>query len=464
MNTVIDPFLTAQAVSAVISCSHTSPAGLAQVQQQRLSALLSDARKRSALYRERLEGLPDGAAALCSIEPVGRNELMRRFDEWVTDPELHLDELRAFTADPARMGDPYLGRYLVWESSGTSGAPGVFVQDAAALSVYDALEALRRRPDRSLRRLFDPMGISERVAFVGATNGHFASQISVQRLTRLQSWRASNIRSFSIMQPMERLVDELNAFAPTVIATYPTAALVLAEQVEQGALRVPVHEVLTGGETLGPVARERIVQAFGAELRNSYGASEFLPMGWECGEGRLHLNTDWVLLEPVDERLRPVPAGEVSHSVLLTNLANRVQPLIRYVLGDRIRIETSPCACGSPLPTIDVVGRHDDILCMGGRGGSTVSLLPLALSTVMEEVAGVFDFQFVQRDKRTLVVRLPAHGEAGEQALERCRLALTVWAGEMGVVSLRVLGELGQALPRGRSGKACRVQVKKGEK
>lgn len=460
MNTVIDPFLTAQSVSAVMACSHTSPAGLAQVQQQRLSALVDDARRRSALYRERLQGLPDGAAALGRIEPVGRDELMGRFDEWVTDPELHLDELRAFTADPTRIGDPYLGRYLIWESSGTSGAPGVFVQDATALSVYDALEALRRRPDHSMRRLFDPVGIGERVAFVGATNGHFASQISVQRLARLQSWRASNLRSFSIMQSMEPLVDELNAFAPTVIATYPTAALVLAEQAERGALRVPVREVLTGGESLSQGARERITQAFGAELRNSYGASEFLPMGWECAEGRLHLNTDWVLLEPVDERMRPVPAGEVSHSVLLTNLANRVQPLIRYVLGDRMRIEPAPCACGSPLPTMDVVGRHDDILRLGGRSGRVVSLLPLALSTVMEEVAGVFDFQIVQRDLHTLVVRLPEQGEAGEQALERCRLALTEWAGEMGVVSLSVLGELGQTMPRGRSGKACRVEIK----
>src|SRR5690606_3636717 len=172
--------------------------------------------------------------------------------------------------------------------------------------------------------------------------------------------------------------------------------------------------------------------------------------------------TDWLLLEPVDEHLRPVPAGQVSHSVLLTNLANTVQPLIRYALGDRVRLETAPCDCGSPLPTIDVVGRHDDILRLRGGAGRTVALLPLALSTVMEEGAGVFDFQIVQRDDHTLVVRLPEQGAAGEQALARCRDALVAFAREHGVVPLRVLGELGQAVPRGRSGKSCRVQVKNG--
>ncbi len=462
MTTVMNPFLSAQTAAAVMACSHASPQRLAQVQQQRLSALLAVVRERSVVYRERLRGLPDDTTALAGMAPVARDELMQRFDDWVTDPALRLDELRAFTADPARIGDPFLGRYLIWESSGTSGAPGVFVQDAAALAVYDALETLRRRPDNSLRRFFDPMGLGERLAFVGATNGHFASQINIQRLARLQSWRASSIRSFSILQPMERLVDELNAFAPTVIATYPTAALVLAEQVQRGPLEVPVRELWTGGETLGQMARERIEQAFGAELRNSYGASEFLAMGWECGHGQMHLNTDWLLLEPVDEHLRPVPAGQVSHSVLLTNLANTVQPLIRYTLGDRVRLETAPCDCGSPLPTIDVVGRHDDILRLRGGAGRTVALLPLALSTVMEEGAGVFDFQIVQRDDHTLVVRLPEQGAAGEQALARCRDALVAFAREHGVVPLRVLGELGQAVPRGRSGKSCRVQVKNG--
>ncbi len=460
MNTVMSPYFTAQAAAAVVTGSHINAKQLAQVQQQRLSALLAGAREQSTLYRERLQGLPDDATAIERMAPVTRQELMLRFDDWVTDPALHLNELQAFTADPARIGDPYLGRYLIWESSGTSGAPGVFVQDAAALAVYDTLETLRRRPDTSLRRLFDPMGLGERLAFVGATNGHFASQINIQRLVRLQSWRAPSIRSFSLLQPIERLVDELNAFAPTVIATYPTAALVLAEQVRWGLLAVPVHEVWTGGETLGQTARDRIMQAFGAELRNSYGTSEFLAMGWERGHGQMHLNTDWLLLEPVDEHQRAVPAGQVSHSVLLTNLANTVQPLIRYVLGDRVWLNPVPCGCGSSLPTIEVMGRHDDILRLRGSKGHSVALLPLALSTVMEEAAGVFDFQIVQRDDHTLVVRLPEQGDAGKQTLARCRRALMDFAGAQGLVRIRVLGELGQPVPRGRSGKACRVQVK----
>ena len=62
----------------------------------------------------------------------------------------------------------------------------------------------------------------------------------------------------------------------------------------------------------------------------------------------------------------PCPLTELSHSTLLTNLANHVQPLIRYDLGDQILLRRDPCACGSTLPVIEVQGRQDDALVMAG--------------------------------------------------------------------------------------------------
>ena len=64
----------------------------------------------------------------------------------------------------------------------------------------------------------------------------------------------------------------------------------------------------------------------------------------------------------------------------ITNLANAVQPLIRYELGDHVTVHAEPCTCGSPLPVITVRGRQDDPLHMAGRDGGTVTLLPLALT------------------------------------------------------------------------------------
>jgi phenylacetate-coenzyme A ligase PaaK-like adenylate-forming protein len=54
----------------------------------------------------------------------------------------------------------------------------------------------------------------------------------------------------------------------------------------------------------------------------------------------MHVNADWVIWEPVDAQGHPTPLGGLSHSTLLTNLANHVQALIRYDVGDQITVHT----------------------------------------------------------------------------------------------------------------------------
>jgi phenylacetate-coenzyme A ligase PaaK-like adenylate-forming protein len=256
---------------------------------------------------------------------------------------------------------------------------------------------------------------------------------------------------------VHELVAALNDFQPTILTTYPTAAALLADEAAAGRLHIAPRHVLTGGEHLGAAVRARVTQALGAPVRNSYGASEFLPIAWECAHGHLHVNEDWVLLEPVDSQYRPVPPGHVSHSVLLTNLANLVQPLIRYDLGDKIKVLPGRCPCGSSMPRIEVQGWRDDVLRVPARKpGETVSLLPLALSTVVEG-EGLFDFQLQQRGPGTLALRVPLQGEAARQAIDRCRRALQQFAEAQGAQPISVVGETGCAVPRGRSGKACRV-------
>lgn len=474
MTSVFDPLHMQAATLDVMAATHATPSLLAQRQQQRLARLLDAARQGSAFYRDRLAPAAGRGHHLAHVPHVTRAELMDRFDDWVTDPALRLDELRAFTADDARVGEAWLGRYVVWESSGTSSQPGVFVQDAPAMAVYDALEAVRHRvTGRSGgggsvgARLFGPfsaleamVGASDRTAMVTATGGHFASVVSFERLRRINPWLAQTARSFSLLQSTETLVAALNDFQPTVLATYPTAAALLADEAAAGRLRVRPRCVLTGGEALGSAAREHVRQSFGnATVRSSYGASEFLPIAWECAHGHLHVNEDWLILEPVDEHYRPVPRGQPSHSVLLTNLANLVQPLIRYDLGDQVTLHSQRCRCGSPLPTLEVGGRRDDVLRVPSlrRKGETVSLLPMALCTVVEEQCGLFDFQLQQRDTHTLVLRVPHEGEEAHAVIDRCRDALQHFATAQGAEPIHVLGEVGVTVPRGRSGKACRM-------
>jgi phenylacetate-coenzyme A ligase PaaK-like adenylate-forming protein len=150
-----------------------------------------------------------------------------------------------------------------------------------------------------------------------------------------------------------------------------------------------------------------------------------------------------------------VAEGEAGTTTLLTNLANHVQPLIRYDLGDRVRLHPGRCACGSALPVIDVQGRVDDSLLLRDAHGHAVRLLPLALTTVLEDEAGVLDFQIVQHGERTL--QLSVGVQQGEQALQRSRSALAGFLRRQGLAGVRVQAHAGPAAVRGRSGKLQRV-------
>ncbi len=170
------------------------------------------------------------------------------------------------------------------------------------------------------------------------------------------------MKSFAVTQPLPDIVRELNAYQPAFVSSYPTVLALLADEQAAGRL---AHS--PGGAVVRrrrPVAAgaARIERVFGCPLQNEYGASECLTIGHGCREGWLHINADWVMLEPVDRDYRPTPPGELSHTVLLTNLANVVQPIIRYDLGDSVRAKAGACACGSPLPAIQVEGRSDDVL------------------------------------------------------------------------------------------------------
>jgi phenylacetate-coenzyme A ligase PaaK-like adenylate-forming protein len=430
---------------------------LLERQAARVAALLRWALRQSPLYREIAADRASDSLQLSDFPVMTKRRLMDRFDDWVTDPALRLAALREFVADRDRIGDDYLGRYQVWESSGSTGEPGLFVQDSQALSVYDALEALRRPVLQPLRRCLDPWGATERLAFVGATTGHFASTASIRRLCRISPWMSRTVCTLSFLMPVRELVAALNRHRPTVLATYPSAALVLAAEAKAGRLRVPLQEVWTGGEALTPAMRRFIASSFGCAVSQSYGASEFLAMGSECNLGRLHLNSDWLVLEPVDEHHRPVPPGVLGHTTLLTNLANRVQPLIRYDLGDRVRLLSVPCACGSALPLIEVEGRVDDLLKLDNDLGAPVSLLPLALTTVLEDDAGVFDFQLQRRDARSLWLCVAAEGPSGAATLARALAALRPFLIAQGLGGVTLGGSFGDRGLPGRSGKRARV-------
>jgi phenylacetate-coenzyme A ligase PaaK-like adenylate-forming protein len=163
----------------------------------------------------------------------------------------------------------------------------------------------------------------------------------------------------------------------------------------------------TGGETLTDELRARVGRAFPSlnyGIAVTYGCTECLAMSFERSHGRKHANEDSVIFEAVDAAMQPVPDGRLSATVLLTVLANEVQPLIRYDLGDCVRFYKGPCPCGSPFRSFQVEGRQATLVRVG-----QVTLSPLVFDLEHEHAKRI---QLVQTSERDFEVRVQLTDEA----------------------------------------------------
>jgi phenylacetate-coenzyme A ligase PaaK-like adenylate-forming protein len=381
------------------------PAAIAARRNARLAAMLAHA-GRIPFYRRHWGGVPSGGG-LADLPPVTREEWVEGFDHSVTDPRVTRAAVWEYMQDRSRVGRPWLDRYSVCRSSGFSGKKSLFVNDQDAMDVYWALWLTRAWTPwlgaRGAARLARRGG---RVAALVATNGHFASAAMIRRPSPIGAFANARSSTLSIQKPVARIGRALAYWRPAALVGYPTALDRLAAEQREGRLALDVVLAVSVSEWVEPAARARIEAAFGSPLRDSYAASEFLALGFECPRRWLHVNADWAVLEPVDAELRPVSPGETSHTTLVTNLANRAQPVVRHDLGDRVTVQPEPCSCGSPLPAVRVEGRQNDTLIFRHEGRD-VALMPMGLITLLGTVSGLEPgSQMVQTAEDVLSLRL----------------------------------------------------------
>jgi phenylacetate-coenzyme A ligase PaaK-like adenylate-forming protein len=206
--------------------------------------------------------------------------------------------------------------------------------------------------------------------------------------------------------PIPEIIQQLNELQPAMFAGYASALGLLAQEQLEGRLKIHPSIVISSAEPLSQENRSLIQKAFGVPARNNYGCSEGGVMGYECKLGRMHINADWIIFEPVDAEHNIIPAGQLSDRLLITNLANRVMPISRYELGDRVSLSSELCDCGITLPVVNVEGRTDEILRFRASDGKSISILPLALWSVLKETPGVLKFQAIQTKPGELKIRL----------------------------------------------------------
>lgn len=346
-------------------------ARLAQHQQRRLETVVRHAAAHSPFYRRWLAetgALGNQPIDLAHLPILSRPLLMEHFDELVCDPRLHRDELLDWVGQMTR-DQLYLDRYRVLLTSGSSGRPGLFVYDAGGWRSIAA--GFARSADWCHLR---PTVPRQRMAWIaGARPSHITRQGATTMAIGLH-----RILSLPVTLPLRKLVEALNQFQPTYLNVYPSIAMWLADEQQAGRLHISPRILATAAELRTPEMTEQLVNAFEVRPFDLYGCTEGL-FGSECEYHQgIHLFEDTTLVENVDADSRPVPAGQPGARLLVTNLHNLVQPLIRVEVTDMVTVDPDPCPCGRILIRAKAIhGRTDDVLSLPARGGGQVAVHPL---------------------------------------------------------------------------------------
>jgi phenylacetate-CoA ligase len=380
-------------------------------QRQLLVGLVRYATAHSAFYRERYHGVHAGDGIhLQHLPTIDKAVLMEHFDAVVTDPRLRLSDLEAHLED-LRHDELHLGRYRVMSTGGTTGTRGVFVAGPDEWRAYLA----------GLARVNQYIGLHprlprrRRVATIAAARPLHVTY----RMSRSLDIGVHRVLRLDATTPVAELVEPLNRQQPEFLYSYPSVLSLLAIEQLDGRLRIAPSTIVSSGETHTEDLERTVRAAWDVGWFQIYGTTEVPFLGAHCSyHTGLHLFEDLAIVEVVDEHDRPVVPGQPGHRLLVTNLVNRVQPLIRYAISDMVTVDPQPCPCGRPFRLLrNIAGRNDDILRPPALRGGRIAVHPLALRGVMAAVPGLKQYRIVY-DHPCLRVRATLRTGASAQSVK----------------------------------------------
>jgi phenylacetate-coenzyme A ligase PaaK-like adenylate-forming protein len=263
LDTAFDQWTVGALVTNLLWTRCLGRASIAAARDQRLRERITHARTHSHFYRKHYRELPHDAP-LDALPPVTKVELMASFDEWPTDRAITWRKVEEFVSSRLHIGERFLDRYLAWTSSGTTGSPGVFLQDAAALAIYDALVAVQLVGALPHWSAASRHG---RAALITADSDHFAAITAWRRQAQRRPWL--DMKTIGVTLPLPEIVDALEQHDPAFVASYPTVLTLLAEEQNAGRLELQLAGVWSGGEALSPTARALVEDAFDCPFTTS---------------------------------------------------------------------------------------------------------------------------------------------------------------------------------------------------
>jgi phenylacetate-CoA ligase len=239
-------------------------------------------------------------------------------------------------------------------------------------------------------------------------------------------------------------IEGIRKYRVEYLEGYASANYFVARFAEELGLKAPkLRAVLTSSEKLTAEMRNTINRVYDCETFESYNGVDLCNLISECEHHRLHIIPEAGIVEILDKDGNPTKPGEIGE-VISTGLLNFDQPLIRYRMGDFVRLSADQhCPCGRSMVVVDeILGRVEDTV-IGADGREMVRFHGIFIN-----IPWIVEAQVIQHEMTRFEIRLVTSCDPVNEDLELIRRRMQSQLGDIQLEINRV-----QQIERSPNGK-----------
>ncbi|MXS84922.1 phenylacetate--CoA ligase family protein [Nitrosomonas sp. HPC101] len=402
-----------------------SPGEIVQLQTEKLRQLLIYANIHVPYYRDlfvRLNFQPEKLDTLADLQQL----------PFLDKPtiRMYLEELKSDQAC-------HLARF---NTGGSSGEPLVFFIGKERVS-HDI--AAKWRATR-----WWGMDIGDPEIVIWGSPIELGAQDALRTL-RDRLFRSKLLPAFEMSnQKIEDFLNTIRKFRPKMLFGYPSALSHIAKYADKTGIimsDLDIEVAFVTSERLYDDQRKQISDTFGCRVANGYGGRDAGFIAHECPAGRMHITAEDIVVEIIDPHGRSLPHGE-SGEIVVTHLASRDFPFIRYRTGDIGILDDEVCACGRGLPLIkEIQGRNTDFIV--ARDGTVMH--GLALIYILRDMPQIKTFKIIQESMDFTRVLLITEDGLSQVDTDRIIVSFQARLGRDVIIAIEQVSEI----PTEKSGK-----------
>ncbi len=426
-----------------------------ELQVRKLKRIVKYAKMHSPFYNKHLSFVDDNNLCLQDFPVVNKNILVNNLEDVLTEKLVKSDIERYLDTEFA-FDKKYKKKYLIFHTSGSSGSSVNVVWGAREFATATAMLMVKNIGLLTTTNPFKILFRRKKYLYIGIIDDYIGGNSWVYAMRYL-----ANIKIISIFTPIDKMVEEIEKFAPEFIMAKPHVLGEIAEKLVEKSIKLNIQKIIFVGEMLTDRDKEMIRKGFGKLAFNSYSTCETGPIAYEKKPETLTIMDEEVILELLDEDNRSITEYYKLGHIVITNLYNKIMPIIRYDIGDMAYF--IPNNNDDKLNTICYIkGRNTSYFDFRDKSNNLIKISEYPFWSI--HVHGIAHYQIIQLDNSKVKILLEF--EKGEKNVEDLKAKFEdkmkrIFPEQFFNAQLEVVYEYVEKIPVTKSGKIVITQPMK---